>query len=72
MSNNIPKYSVGDILRLNADEKHIKKILCVCDMFYDETGYSRETYYYIRCINDDRYPPSPVKESSIDKYYTKI
>ena len=72
MSNKVPKYSIGDIIKLNEEEKFIKIILCICYSFYDETGYSKEIYYYIKCINSDKYPPSPIKESSIDKYYTKL
>jgi hypothetical protein len=72
MNNIIPKYSVGDIIKLNEDEKIMKIILYIWDKFYDETGYSKEIYYTIKNINDDTYPPIPIKESSIDKYYTKI
>jgi hypothetical protein len=72
MSNNVPMYSAGDILQRKEDKTDLKIILYVCDSFYDETGYSKETYYYVKYINDDRYPPFPMNESSITNYYTKI
>ena len=72
MENTIPKYSIGDIIKLNEDNNLIRKIIFIYDTFYDETGYSKEIYYNTECINDDKYPPSPIKESSIDKYYTKL
>lgn len=72
MDNIVPKYSIGDIIKLNEDNNLIIKIIFIYDTFYDETGYSKEIYYNIKCINDDTYPPCPIKEFSIDKYYTKI
>ena len=63
-------YKIGDMIKLNEDETCINTIVCVCDSFWDETGYSKERYYYIRRIGDDRYPPSPIKESAIGEYYT--
>jgi hypothetical protein len=71
MENKVPKYNIGDILKLNEDEKIKQIILCISHWFYDETGLRKEVYYYIKRIDDDTYPPSPIKESSIDKYYTK-
>jgi hypothetical protein len=72
MYNKSPNYSIGDIIKLNEDEKIMKKILFISNSFYDETGLSKEIYYCIKSINDDRYPPSHIKETSIDKYYTKL
>jgi hypothetical protein len=72
MENKVPKYSIGDIIKLNEDNTLMKKIILICESFYDETGYSKEQYYYVKFINDDSYPPDCMKESSIDKYYTKL
>jgi hypothetical protein len=72
MENKEPKYLVGDIIKLNENETFIQQILFIYYSFYDETGYSKEIYYCIRPIHDNTYPPSPIKESSIDKYYTKL
>jgi len=67
----IPKYSVDMILQLNSDSAVKQKITSICYEFYDETGISDEVYYYVKLINNDAYPPSPIKESAIDKYYSK-
>ena len=72
MYNKIPNYSIGDIIKLNEDEKIMKIILFISKSFYDEIGLSKEIYYCIKSINDDNYPPSHIKERSIDKYYTKL
>jgi len=72
MYNKIPNYSIGDIIKLNEDEKIMKIILFISHSFYDETGLSKEIYYCIRSINVDNYPPSYIKQTSIDKYYTKL
>jgi hypothetical protein len=42
------------------------------DYFYDETGYSAEIYYQTIIIGNNNIPPTPIKESSIDKYYKII
>ena len=72
MYNNSPNYSIGDIIKLNEDEKAMKKILYICETFYDESGLSKDIYYCIRSITDDNYPPSYINKTSIDKYYTKL
>ena len=72
MTNKAPKYKIGDILQLNEDNRFKKKVILVSPLFYDETGLSEDIYYYVQSVNDDSYPPSPIKESAIDKYYTKI
>ena len=38
--------------------------------FYDETGKSSEVYYCVTSFYKN-YPPTHIKESDIDKYYTK-
>ena len=64
------KYSVGDILTLNENENYKRVILFISNSFYDETGLSKKVYYFTKQIDTDMYPPCPMKESSIDKYYT--
>jgi len=77
MENKVPKYSIGDIIKLNTDETFKREIICICKSFYDEMGHydemwdSKEFSYYTRYIDNDNYPPLPMKESSIDKYYSK-
>ena len=72
MDNNVYKYSLGDIIKLNEDNNFKRIIIAIFNEFYDETGYSKEIYYNTKCINDDTYPPCPINEFSIDKYYTKF
>ena len=74
MEISISKYLINDIIKLNSDETIKKRIIFICDAgtFYDETGYSKEIYYYVIDTNNNIYPPSPMKESSINKYYTKV
>jgi hypothetical protein len=72
MENKNPKYSIGDILQHNEDEHLKREILCIYTKFYDETGISKEIYYCTQNIVDTSYPPSPIKESALNKYYTKI
>jgi hypothetical protein len=67
-----PKYSEGDVIKLKTDETFKRVILFVYDTFYDETGLSKERYYCTTVIDNSTYSPSPMKESIIDKYYTKI
>lgn len=67
-----PKYSINDIIKLKEDETFKKIIIYICHSFYDKDGFAKEVYYYTRHIDNDTYPPLPIKESSIDKYYTKL
>jgi len=71
MEKNIPKYSIDDKIKLNEDKNLIRIIISIFEIFYDETGYSKEKYYNTKIINNDNYPPCPIKETLIDKYYTK-
>jgi len=71
MENKVPKYSIGDIIKLITDETVKREILCICKSFYDEIWDSKEFSYYTRYIDNDNFPPLPMKESSIDKYYSK-
>jgi len=71
MQNKVSKYAIGDIIKLNSYESVKKIITDICYTFYDETGCSKEIYYYIKLL-DSTFVASPIKESSIDKYYTKI
>lgn len=74
MEISISKYSIGDIIKLTSDESVKKRIVLICEpgTFYDETGCSKEIYYYVINIDTNNYPPCPIKESSINKYYTKV
>jgi len=67
----IQKYKIGDILQHNEYESMKLRIVYIFDSFYDETGYSKETYYQIIIDNND-IPPAPIKESSLNKYYRII
>ena len=44
----------------------------ICEAFYDETGLSEEIYYYTKMIDNDLYPPIPMKESVIKLCYNYI
>jgi hypothetical protein len=67
-----PKYSVGDKIKLNSDSTFERIIIYIYSEFYDENGISSEPYYSTKVVNNKTYPPCPIKQSSIDKYYTKI
>jgi hypothetical protein len=71
MDNKITKYKINDIIQHNEDITLKRKIIFIFDSFYDETGYSKEIYYQTIII-ENSIPPTPLKESSIDKYYKKI
>uniref|UniRef100_A0A6C0JZ54 Uncharacterized protein n=1 Tax=viral metagenome TaxID=1070528 RepID=A0A6C0JZ54_9ZZZZ len=66
-----PKYSIGTIIQHNKDESVKRVILCIFTSFYDETGMSNEIYYQTNIL-ENTIPPSPMKESAIDMYYTII
>ena len=72
MENIVNKYLIGDIIKLNEDENFKRKIIYIYHNFYDETGCSKEIYYNTIILHNNTYPPCPIKEKSIDKYYTKI
>jgi hypothetical protein len=73
MNNKLQKYKIGDIIQHNENKTFKRKILFIFGNFYDETGYSKETYYQTIIIeNNNNIPPTPIKESSIDKYYTIV
>ena len=60
-------YEIGCILALDTDNTHKIQII--------ETyshHYSPEIYYYIKIVGNDSQPPSIMKESNINKYYSKI
>ena len=63
-----PKYCIGDILYHREDNSIKRVILFIWDIFYDETGITAEVYYQTNTL-ENTVPPSPMKESDIDKYY---
>ena len=65
----LAKYKIYDIIQHNEDTNLTRKIIFIFDSFYDETGYSEEIYYQTIVI-ENNIPPTPLTESSIDKYYT--
>jgi hypothetical protein len=71
MDNKTPKYAIGDIIQHKEDPTVKRTILWIFTAFYDETGISSEIYYQTRMVNDDNIPPTAMKESAIDMYYTK-
>ena len=62
------KYKIGDLIQHNEDNTLKRKIVFIFQSFYDETGKSKEIYYQT-IIVENNIPPTPIKESSIDKYY---
>jgi len=72
MNNKLQKYKIDDIIQHKEDETFKRKIIYIIDYFYDETGYSAEKYYQTIIIGNNNIPPTPIKESSIDKYYKII
>jgi hypothetical protein len=64
-----PKYPIGTIIQHNKDESLKRIILNIFTVFYDETGLSAEIYYQTNIL-ENTIPPSPMKESAIDMYYT--
>jgi hypothetical protein len=69
MSIMTPKYPIGTIIQHNKDESMQRIILYIFTSFYDETGLSAEIYYQTNIL-ENTIPPSPLKESAIDMYYT--
>ena len=69
MTNKSAKYKINDIIQHNQDTNLTRKIVFIFDSFYDETEYSKEVYY-LTVVIENNIPPMPLKESSIDKYYT--
>lgn len=72
MSNKSVRYSVGDIIQHNIEHSVKREILYVFSAFYDETGYSKEIYYQTKILGNQDVPPTAIRESAIDKYYTVI
>ena len=70
MNNKLAKYKIDDIIQHNEDTNLKRKIIFIFDSFY-ETEYSKEIYYQTVVI-ENNIPPTPLKESSIDKYYTLL
>ena len=66
----IPKYAECDIIHHKTEFSIKRKILYVIGVFYDETGISNDNYYQTVLLANNNYPPSPMSESAIDKYYT--
>jgi hypothetical protein len=71
MDNKITKYKINDIIQHNEDITLKRKNIFIFDSFSDETGYCNEIYYQTIII-ENSIPPTPLKESSIDKYYKII
>jgi hypothetical protein len=71
MDNKSPKYAIGDIIQHKEYPTVKRTIVWIFTAFYDETGLSFEIYYQTRMVNDDNIPPTAIKESCIDLYYTK-
>ena len=71
INNTLPKYSVNDIIYHKFFLELKLKIIFIFESFYDETGISKEIYYQTIVI-ENSIPPTPIKESAIDKYYKKI
>jgi hypothetical protein len=66
------KYAIGDIFHHHMDSSYKIKIIWIFSVFYDETGYNKDIYYQTRQIHNTEYPPSPMSQSALDKYYIKI
>lgn len=71
MNNKLAKYKIDDIIQHNEHTNLKRKIIYIFNSFYDETGYSKEIYYETVVI-ENNIPPTPLKESSTDKYYTLL
>ena len=71
INNTLPKYSVNDMIYHNFFPELKLKIIFIFESFYDEIDISKEIYYQTIVI-ENNIPPTPIKESAIDKYYKKI
>jgi len=67
-----PKYSIGDKIKLNSDSTFERVITYIYSGYYDENGIPSQPYYATKVVNNKTYSNCPIKESSIDNYYTKI
>ena len=67
----IPKYSINDILQHNESQNEKRKIIHIYYDYYEDNNNNKKMYYLIRDLQN-RYPPSHMEESVLDKYYTKI
>jgi hypothetical protein len=67
----IPKYSIDDILQHNKYKNEKRKILHIYYDYYENNNKNKKMFYLIHDLQN-RYPPSPIEESAIDQYYTKI
>ena len=62
---NVAKYSEGDIFTHREIPNKQRKILY---SYYDQSV----VYYMIQNMDNDTYPPSPIEETNLDKYYTIV
>ena len=62
---NVAKYSEGDIFIHLEFPNEKRKILYI---YYEQSM----VYYIIRNMDNDTYPPSPIEETNLDKYYTIV
>ena len=72
---NTEKYALGDILQLKTDPNYKRIIIHIYHSSFSKiskTDNNKEVYYYTKIVDDDKYSPTIMKESSIDMYYTKI
>jgi hypothetical protein len=67
----IPKYSIDDILQHNEYQNEKRKILHIYYDYYENNNKNKKMFYLIHDLQN-RYPPTHMEESVIDKYYTKI
>jgi hypothetical protein len=70
MDNKNPKYAIGTVIQHKEDPTVKRTIVWIFTAFYDETGLSSEIYYQTKTVEND-IPPTAMKESAIDLYYTK-
>jgi hypothetical protein len=70
-----PKYSIDDIFQHNEYQNEKRKILHIYYDYYENNNKNnnknKKMFYLIHDLQN-RYPPSHMEESVIDKYYTKI
>ena len=65
------KYSIDDILQHNELQNEKRKIIHIYYDYYEHNNNNKKMFYLIYDLQN-RYPPCPMEESAIDKYYTKI
>ena len=67
----IPKYSIDDILQHHEHQNEKRKIIHIYYDYYEDNNNNKKIFYLIHDLQN-RYPPSHMEESVLDKYYTKI